>query len=248
MSERPLVISHRTNMGTAAPNSLAGIEAALRDGADGVETDLRCTRDGVPVLLHDPVLAPPGAEPRPLSDLTAAELRSLRVSDPSGEGATYVVPTLQEALARIAGRTLLVLDVKVPGIGEATGRALRSGHVQQPCWVWAFDAPVLEEFRVVLPSLPRSLLIAPDSPLLDGHAYLDVARDLDCEAVSLNHSLVSARAVERARRRGLRVYAWTVDEEDDLARMAAAGVDAVCSDNPARVLRYWSSRMRGLKT
>ena len=251
MSERPVVISHRTNMGTIAPNSLAGIEAALRDGVDGIEADLRCTRDGVPVLLHDPVLEPPGAGPRALldlMDLTMADLRPLRLPDPHAAGATYAVPTLQEALALIAGRTLLVLDVKVPGIGEAAGRTLRAARVRQPCWIWAFDTAVVEEFRAVLPSLPRSLLIAPDSPLLDGHAYLDVARDLDCEAVSLEHSLVNAPAVERARRRGLRVYAWTVDEADDLARMDAASVDAVCSDNPAHVLRYWSSRMRGLKT
>lgn len=248
MSGRPLVISHRTNMGTAAPNSLAGIDAAVRDGVDGVEADVRCTRDGVPVLLHDPTVRPLGAGTRALSDLTVDGLRSCRLADPHVAGQTYAVPTLADALALIAGRTLLVLDVKVAGLAEATARVFRAVHIAQPCWIWAFDAAVLEEFRAVLPSSPRALLVAPDSPLLDGYAYLDAARDLDCEAVSLDHSLVSAPVVERARHRGLRVYAWTVDEEDDLARMAAAGVDAVCSDAPDRVLRYWSSRIRGLKT
>ncbi|MSP22016.1 MAG: hypothetical protein EXR66_03185 [Dehalococcoidia bacterium] len=48
-----LVISHRTNMGASPENSLEGIAAALAEGVDGIEIDVRASNDGAPLLLHD---------------------------------------------------------------------------------------------------------------------------------------------------------------------------------------------------
>ena len=53
MARRPLVVSHRTQAGTMPENTLAGIDAALAIGVDGIELDVRATSDGVVVLSHD---------------------------------------------------------------------------------------------------------------------------------------------------------------------------------------------------
>src|SRR5690606_12885318 len=130
----PLVISHRTNMGSMPENSLAGIAAALRDGADGVEIDVRATADGVPVLLHDATLERTAADPREVSALTLDELRAVRVL-PAGGVEGERVPTLAEALAAVGGRTVLVIEVKQAGIEGVVAEAVRTAGADSWCWV-----------------------------------------------------------------------------------------------------------------
>jgi glycerophosphoryl diester phosphodiesterase len=69
----PIVVSHRTNRGTAAENTLAGIESAIVDGAQGVEVDVRATRDGELVLMHDASLLRTTGDPRFLNEVAADE-------------------------------------------------------------------------------------------------------------------------------------------------------------------------------
>ena len=109
-SGRPLVISHRTNAGAMPENTLAGIDSAIADRADGVEVDVRATRDGRPVLFHDSSLARTTGDPRELSSLSARALRALRVTDPHGRVAPQPIPTLTEALVRTVRRCLLVIE------------------------------------------------------------------------------------------------------------------------------------------
>ncbi|MFM7825446.1 MAG: glycerophosphodiester phosphodiesterase, partial [Candidatus Limnocylindrus sp.] len=87
---RPLPLAHRGVHGGAlghAENTLPALLAAAPTGCDGVEFDLRFSRDGVPVIIHDETLARTHGDERAVSDLDASELRLLDV------------PTLAEALA-----------------------------------------------------------------------------------------------------------------------------------------------------
>src|SRR5262245_8440846 len=86
---RPLAIAHRGGATLAAENTISAFKAAAAAGADAIETDVRLTRDGVPVCVHDPDLSRLCGDPRTVSDLDLATLRSLLPS----------VMTLDDALA-----------------------------------------------------------------------------------------------------------------------------------------------------
>ncbi len=88
-------VAHRGDPYVHRENTLPSIRSALRAGAGAVEIDVRLTRDGVPVLLHDATLGRLWHRERALASLTAAEVRAL-----TGGG----VPTLAEALAEITVR------------------------------------------------------------------------------------------------------------------------------------------------
>lgn len=124
----PLVISHRTNEGDAPENTLLGIARAIEGGCDAVEVDVRATRDGVLVLLHDETLARTTGDPRAVLDVTYAELRALRCGVPQGYPPPQPVPTLEAAYAAVLapdGTPRIVIEVDIPARGiEAEVAAL----------------------------------------------------------------------------------------------------------------------------
>lgn len=232
----PLVISHRTNMGTMPENTLAGIDAALADGVDGVEVDVRATRDGRVMLLHDATLKRTTGDARVLVDVRAEELAEVRTRPAHGVG-PQPIPSLVDALDRVAGRTILVIEVKQRGIEEAVAADVRAAAAAGWCWIWAFDPEVGLACRASLPEVPVGLNLSPGS--LGRYGYADdplaLAVRQGFAALSMSHDLVNEATVRAAHRRGLAVYTWTVDEPSDLSQVRDAGVDAICSNFPSRV-------------
>ncbi|MDA0271531.1 MAG: glycerophosphodiester phosphodiesterase [Chloroflexi bacterium] len=233
----PLVISHRTQMGSMPENTLAGIDAALADGVDGIEIDVRATREGVPVLVHDADFARVAGDPREVASLSLDELGGVRITSAFPNVEAQPVPLLAEALAHIDGRAILVIEVKQRGVEEAVARAVRDADAAGWCWIWAFDPAVGRACRKALPEVPVGLNVAPGTLERYGEPGDPVALCVRAgfAAISMAHPLVSAASVREAHRRGLGVYSWTVDADGDIERVWRAGVDAICSNYPTRV-------------
>src|SRR6476660_6054695 len=81
MSIPPLILGHRGASAFAPENTLAAFSRAISDGADGIEFDVRLSRDGVAVVIHDASLKRTGLINRLVSDLTAAELGEVDVGN-----------------------------------------------------------------------------------------------------------------------------------------------------------------------
>src|SRR4030095_6460093 len=79
MSQSPLILGHRGSSATAPENTLAAFSQAIRDRADGIEFDVRLSRDGGPVVIHEPPLKRTGRIDGLVSALTAAELQQVDV-------------------------------------------------------------------------------------------------------------------------------------------------------------------------
>lgn len=236
MARSPLVISHRTQAGTMPENTLAGVDAALEAGVDAIEIDVRATSDGVVVLIHDETLERVAGEPRAIADLTSQELREvplLPAHGVTGQG----VPTLAEVFERVAGRAIVVVEVKQSGIHELVAAEVRRAEAAEWTWIWAFDPAVARECRRVLPEVPASLLVGPGSLVRFGFpdTPVEIAVREGFAGVSWHHSLADASMVDAARRRGLTNYCWTPDAPEDIARVIEAGVGGVCSNFPDRV-------------
>jgi glycerophosphoryl diester phosphodiesterase len=234
---RPLVISHRTQMGTMPENTLAGIEAAIEGGADGIEIDVRATADGELVLLHDASLArtTDGGD-RALSEVTLEELRAVRVLDGHGAVGEQPVPTFAETLDWIDGRALFVIELKETGLEERVAAAVRARKAADWCWIWAFDPRVVAASRAALSEVPAWQTFSAASLERFGVDPFESAPRVGAAGVSVRHDLVTAELVERARHRGLLVATWTVNEPADLERVRDTGVDAICGDFPDRTI------------
>ena len=228
----PLLIAHRTAMGLRPENTIVGIEAAIASGVDGVEIDVRATRDGVVVLMHDASLARTTGDPRDVEAVTLDELRALRVLDPHGDVGPQPVPTFAEALQATAA-THLVIEVKQTGIEDLVARAVRDADALGRCSLCAFDAAVCAASAGAMPEVPVSLLAAPNR---DAAGVLAQAADLGLAGVSLHYSMVDEPLVRDAHDAGLSVATWTVNDVAEAARLHTAGVDLLCGDYPASLV------------
>jgi glycerophosphoryl diester phosphodiesterase len=223
-------------MGTMPENTLAGISAAIENGVDAIEVDVRATADGLPVLLHDSSLERTTGDQRELAEVTSDELSALQVLDPYDDAGPQSVPTLAEALVLIDGRCQLVIEVKQADIEQLIATTLREASATGWCWLWSFDLWIASAVSEALPGVPTSLLVGERGVALDGpESPLKVAHGAGFSGVSLHRSLVTPQAVAEAHGHGLNVYTWTVNDDAEIRRVRDAGVDGICGDYPLRV-------------
>lgn len=227
-----LLLGHRGSANaTTAENTLAAVERALRGGADGVEVDVRLTADGVAVCHHDPGLQRTAGDPRAVGALTWAEVRELPLP----------IPRLVDVLDAVQGRGHLVVELKTPAwrapaapeVLDVLTTVLR-GRDLGDVLVSSFDRPRLGQLRRML-AVRTGLLLRPGVPM--GVALRRALADGHDEAhPHVLSALTRLDLVGWAHSQGLGVTTWTVDRPDHLRRLAAAGVDAAISDDPAAAL------------
>lgn len=207
-------IGHRGDPYVCRENTLPSLRSAVRAGAGAVEVDVRLTRDGVPVLLHDATLKRLWGHDRPLSGLTADEVR--RLTDGG-------VPTLCEALA-CADSTRLLIDLPDSSAAPAAVAQVReSGAEDRVYYCGALAA--LYAVRRADPDAEIALTwttLAPPRP-----ALLAALRP---RWLNYRFGLVSRELVARHHTDGLLVSAWTADTRRSMSRLARAGVDAITTN------------------
>ncbi len=234
----PVVIAHAAAAGEAPANTLAGVRASLASAA-AMEIDLHLCADGVPVLLHDHTLDRTTDLSGSVRDATLADLA--RADAGGGEP----VPSLGEALDLVAGRIEVMCELKVapdrrddgPALLDAALAVIRRHGAERWTALHSFDHDLVERARALAPEMDAAYIVPP----IGGagvEALCARAAEHGVGAISLFHAVVAAHAVEAARRRGLRLWAWTADAPDDWRRLAEAGVDGVITNQPA-ALRAW---------
>jgi glycerophosphoryl diester phosphodiesterase len=218
-------------MGAGAPpeNTVAAVEQALRCGADGVEVDVRLTRDGVPVCVHDADLGRVAGLPWLVDRTVSQQLQHVRV------GGTHPVATLRDVagVAAEAGVTL-VLDLKPAGprsgelvraVADALPARLRASTV-----VSSRDLAILQAAARWLPALPAALITGSGLALAEAVRRAS-RRGLDLHA-HVHELLADAGTAQQAMSLGLVIRAWTVNRAVDAELLRVLGAAAVITDRP----------------
>ncbi|MDZ7630448.1 MAG: glycerophosphodiester phosphodiesterase [Gemmatimonadaceae bacterium] len=217
----PALIAHRGMPRRHRENTLPGFLAATAAGADGWELDVHATRDGVVVVHHDPVL-PAAAGRLAGASIAAMDWSTLATATIGAAGER--VPTLDDVLDAAAPGFTVYVEVKARGIETLVHDCLQR-HPLVATAVHSFDHRVAQRIAAAHPTHPVGILM--DSYLVDPvHALrASAARDYWPHREMVDQVLVDA--IHGA---GGRVIVWTVNTPDDARRLAALGVDALCSD------------------
>lgn len=233
--EAAAIIGHRGDRSLAPENTMPALELAM-DELSYVETDVRLTRDGVPVLFHDTDLDRVAGRDGRIEDLDHADVARLDVGAwYSDEWAGERVPTLDaflEALAeRDGARALVELKAawtpsevrRVVDLVERHG--LRGRVVLQ-----SFSIETLQSVQRVAPTMPRIMLIRelPADPV-------PLAEQLGVIGFGTTAASVTAapEAVDLAHAAGIAVLCYTLNTQDTWAQVSALGIDGIITDQPS---------------
>lgn len=258
----PLAIGHRGCAGKAPENTLASFELALAEGAVILESDVHLTRDGVPVLIHDPAVDRVTDGSGLVADYPLEALQRLDAGhhfSPDG-GATHPfrgrglrIPSLADAFDALPGaRFNLELKSAQPGMVDAAVDLVVSAGQQALTLLTAADDGLMQALRARLASL--------DEPIAQGASTADV---LDFVRTALDggtpakgpmalqipadfggRPLVTRELVAHAHAGGVQVHVWTINDAEQMRELLALGVDGIISDFPGRVAEVIAAHER----
>ncbi|WP_438855990.1 glycerophosphodiester phosphodiesterase family protein [Agromyces sp. M3QZ16-3] len=238
----PRVLAHRGLALTVPENTLAAFEAAVRAGAQYLETDIHPSAEGAAVLAHDPTLRRVAGRADAVSELTLEELRAVDLGGGHGFG------TLDELLHAFP-EARLNIDVKTDAAVAPTIEAVRRAAAADRVLLTAFaDA----RRRRLAAAVPGSVTSAGRTSVLRA-----VAASRTRSAGAMRRAVAGARALqipervgrlrilspallETAHSAGLEVHVWTVNDEAEMRRLLALGVDGLVTDRVDLALRIVS--------
>jgi glycerophosphoryl diester phosphodiesterase len=233
-----VVIAHRGAHREAPENTLASLEKAIEIGCDYVELDVRRTKDGALVIMHDSSVNRMTNGKGQIADLTLEEIRKLEVKSRHGaKWAGQKVPTFDEMLDHAKGRLKIYVDHKQAPPADVLAAINRHGMLHEV--VVYGNVKTLREYKKLAPDV----WIMPGHP--DSVAQIEsLCRDLKPE--TLDGSVVewTRSQVEAAHRSGAQVWVdnrSNLDNEAGIKQDVDLGVDAIQTDDPATVLRLLKS-------
>ena len=210
-------VAHRGDPYRFRENTIDSLRSALDRGADAVEFDVRLTRDGVPVLLHDATLKRLWGLDRPLLSLSAAEVRGLTAGG---------VPTLAEALAATDG-TRVMLDLpgtREPRAARRVVDAVREAGAADRAYYCA-DATAMLAVRAADPAAEIALTctsLAPPRPVL--------LAAVKPRWLNYRFSLADRDLAARVHHGGQLLSVWTPDTRRSMRRLVDLGVDSITTN------------------
>lgn len=253
------IYAHRGASAEFPENTIAAFQRAIDLRADGIELDVHLSFDGVPVVIHDETLDRTTNGTGPVSGMTAADLGRLD----AGRG--HGVPTLAAVLDLIATALHVNIEIKSDRAGRAVIDEVRRRPDLR--WaISSFDWDVLRFVHGELPDAdlwpltygPRESIAATiDHISTQEHVYpgarrwaeslrttgnileaaMELAVELRSSTLSIGQYGLTAEAIATVHGQGLAAWVWTVNDPERAGELAGWGVDSLCTDEPAIMLR-----------
>ena len=199
-----IVLGHRGVFGRQySENTLEAFDEAVRQGADGVEFDLRVSKDGELIVVHDPNLRRVAGDVHKITELTCAELALITLRN-GGK-----ISTLQEVTSRIYAPMILDMEIKHRDVVEPLIAKLKtSATLRERTIVSSFHAAALLRVRRELPDV-RTLFLVRRWPLpLAGRKFWTRVDRLKPWGIAFQIILLRSKRVDFLRKRGLQVGTW----------------------------------------
>jgi len=239
----PLIIAHRGDSAHRPENTLASFASALELGADLIEFDIQLSKDGQVLVIHDASLDRTTTGRGKLSDLTLAEIRGFSAGYPERFGAAFAgerVPLLAEVLGFLRGRAQAMIEIKSESVTDAdeggiealaVAEARKAGVLEEVAFI-SFDRRALARCRALAPEAARGHLFYRATP----EEVLEGARAVASRLVMPEKGMLSEALRDQAKRAGLIMATWVVDDPEELRALARFDLYGVGTNRPGAML------------
>ncbi|MFH0953114.1 MAG: glycerophosphodiester phosphodiesterase [Verrucomicrobiota bacterium] len=239
------IIAHRGCSSAAPENTLAAFKLAWEEGADGIEFDVRQTKDRKVAVIHDETALRTGGRDAKVSELAFWELRNLDVGswkDPKYRNER--IPDLEDALGALPSGKLAMIEIKCGSeILPELCRTVEASPVKRNQLMFlCFHRDVLAETLMVLPgaltiwnlTLYRKGLAGAWAP--PAEKLISRAQEAGIRGLGIRRcDGITAAFVEKVHAAGMRLFIWTVDDVPAARRMRELGVDYLATNKPGFV-------------
>ncbi len=239
----PLIIGHRGASAVAPENTMAAFREAIAAGADGIEFDVRLTSDGVPVVIHDSTLRRTGGVNQRVADLSWQDVGKVDVGSwfRPGAFANETVPSLRQLFDLFqSNEASLYLEMKCDSpaeyrpLAEACCRLIDAYSFKERVVVECFQLAALVVLKEVDSEIRTAALF---DRVLTEQSVITRATEIGAMAVALHHRLAHKSLIEKSKQAGFHVAVWTVDDPVWIERARAIGIDALITNDPARMIK-----------
>ncbi|MES2658495.1 MAG: glycerophosphodiester phosphodiesterase [Verrucomicrobiota bacterium] len=242
----PAVIAHRGASVDAPENTLSAFKEAWNQKSDGIELDIHLTKDGRIVVIHDGSTKRTTGKNLVVKDHSLEELRRLDAGAWKGKKwKNDLIPTLEETLETLPAGKQVYIEIKCgPEVLQELARVIsKSGKSMEQLRIIAFSLETLVKAKALIPDVKTLWLVSGSKDKLTGKTiYPDLAvisekaRAAGMAGLDLNIGFpLDAAAVTAIQAKGLTLAVWTINDPAAAKRFAAAGVDAINTDHPARI-------------
>jgi glycerophosphoryl diester phosphodiesterase len=230
-----VIIAHRGYCSMHPENTIPAIRAAWQTSADGVEVDVRLTKDNQVVLIHDPHTGRVANKTVYVCETTVRELRKLNF------GAGVKIPLLSEMLATVPKKRKLFIEPKcnevITPLAEIINRCtIAPGQILFLGYETNVDISIL---RQTFPEYPVHLVVEVDENTdFAGNHIAQKACEKGVDGIQIGHpherrlGRINRDFVKSIKRAGLSIHVWTVNEHVRAKRLMHAGVDGITTDKP----------------
>lgn len=234
--DKVTITAHRGDCSSAPENTLAAFELAIENGADIIELDVRQTKDGEIVVMHDENLKRVCGVNKKVGKLTYEELMKYspgkKYRGPNEElYREEKIPTLQEVIDFVGDRAKLNIELKPAktdkNLSQKVAEIIGENNYYDNCFVASLTYGAIRRVKVADPEIKTVYVMA----VAMGDFY-----DLEyADGFSIKYRYINNEIIKQAHKRGKEVYAWTVDDKQILESMMLMNVDSIITNNPAKM-------------
>jgi glycerophosphoryl diester phosphodiesterase len=227
-----MIIAHRGASFDAPENTIASVNLAWERGADAVEVDVHLSKDNRIMVIHDSDTKRTTGTKMIIEDNEAVTLRALDAGFNSDRYKGEKIPFVEEVIATVPPGKTLFIEVKtdtviVPYLSELLRTC--SGEIQVV--VISFDFDVCLKMKEEIPAVPVYWL---HYTLAGAYQlkWITRVKEAGLDGLNFRYKGINKEYVEAVHRAGLKMFAWTVDDPDDAARLVEFGIDGITTNRP----------------
>ncbi|MGD8240232.1 MAG: glycerophosphodiester phosphodiesterase family protein [Armatimonadota bacterium] len=236
----PVCIAHRGASKQAPENTVPAFRRAIEQEADAIELDVRATSEGILVCMHDATLDRTTNGSGPVEKMSFGDMRKLDAGSwMSPEMAGEHVPSFAVGLEAITEGAVCAAELKVTDIEKRVLETIHDCGVEESVIVVSFSEATIAQMTELAPTLARGWIVSEDPPDdRQGHAAGLVARACACGAdlISASFTTITEELLEATHEREMPLWVWTIDSEEPMGALLAAGIDGITTNVP-HVLR-----------
>lgn len=223
-----LRIGHRGAMGHVSENTVASIKKAVDMQCDVIEIDVFVVKDGALMVFHDDNLERKTNGKGKIETYTKAELKKLLVDD------QYEIPTLEEIIKTIDKKAVLNIELKGANTAEPTYKVIQAFKKKG----WTNVDFIISSFRWDELEIMRKLDSQIDIAVLtekEPTGAIEFAKQIKAVAINPYFKWLNAENVSKIKEANLKIYPWTVNENEDIKQLKELEVDGIITNFPERI-------------